>query len=226
MQTISNDSTGYSIHDRLFDECEMARIRDALSAADIIRSKAGARHVLRVDAVRELAHDRRLIDLATQVIGSAPVPFRATLFDKSPASNWLVAWHQDTALPMRCRVESDDWGPWSTKSDVLYAHAPAWTLERIVAIRVHLDDSTVTNGPLRVLPGTHTRGVLTDSEIERMTTVTAAVDCVTAAGGVVAMRPLTVHASSKSQDGRRRRVLHIEYAADLTLGGGIELAVA
>ena len=28
-------------------------------------------------------------------------PFRATLFDKSASANWLVVWHQDTALPMR-----------------------------------------------------------------------------------------------------------------------------
>ena len=30
-------------------------------------------------------------------------PFRATLFDKSASANWLVVWHQDTALPMRAQ---------------------------------------------------------------------------------------------------------------------------
>ena len=44
--------------------------------------------------------------------------------------------------------------------------------------------------------------------------------------GVVAMRPLTVHASSKSADDRPRRVLHIEYATTVNLGAGIQLAVA
>ena len=47
----------------------------------------------------------------------------------------------------------------------------------------------------------------------------------TAAGGGVAMRPLTLHASSKSVSTERRRVRHIEYAASLTFGAGIELAV-
>ena len=28
-------------------------------------------------------------------------------------------------------------------------------LERVIALRIHLDDSTADNGPLRVLPGTH-----------------------------------------------------------------------
>jgi len=45
------------------------------------------------------------------------------------------------------------------------------------------------------------------------------------AGGVVAMRPLVVHASSKAKDHQPRRVLHIEYAATIHLGAGIELAV-
>lgn len=40
------------------------------------------------------------------------------------------------------------------------------------------------------------------------------------------MKPLTVHASSKALDDKRRRVLHIEYAAKLELGTDIELACA
>jgi len=44
-------------------------------------------------------------------------------------------------------------------------------------------------------------------------------------GAVVAMRPLTVHASSKSIDSQPRRVLHIEYAATVHLAATVELAV-
>jgi ectoine hydroxylase-related dioxygenase (phytanoyl-CoA dioxygenase family) len=108
---------------------------------------------------------------------------------------------------------------------VLYAHAPAWALEQVVALRVSLDDSTVTNGPLRILPDTHRGGVYTDAQIERLVQTTAAVDCAASSGGVVGMRPLTVHASSKSTDARPRRVLHIEYAARLELREGLELAI-
>jgi ectoine hydroxylase-related dioxygenase (phytanoyl-CoA dioxygenase family) len=111
------------------------------------------------------------------------------------------------------------------KSGAVYAHAPAWALASIIALRVHLDDSTHTNGPLRVLPDTHTGGVLGDDEIERLAAEIEAVDCVASAGGVVAMRPLTVHASSKARDDRPRRVLHIEYARGINLAPGIELAV-
>ena len=100
------------------------------------------------------------------------------------------------------------------KAGVRYAHAPAVALEQVLALRLHLDDSTRENGPLRVLPGTHVRGVLSDDEIERLAAKVSPVDCVVGAGGVMAMRPLIVHASSKSVVETPRRVLHIEYASE------------
>jgi ectoine hydroxylase-related dioxygenase (phytanoyl-CoA dioxygenase family) len=221
----SRSIAGYSIRADVFSPTDMQRAADALSVAAVGRTKAGARHVLRVPAVRELAADPRLIGIASEFVGPTAVPFRATLFDKSSTANWLVVWHQDTALPLRDRVSSAGWGPWSTKDGVLYAHAPAWALEQVVALRVCLDDSTATNGPLRVLPDTHRSGVFTDDEIARLAKHAAAVDCVAPCGGVVAMRPLTIHASSKSTDAAPRRVLHIEYARALDLGGGVILAL-
>ena len=167
-----------------------------------------------------------MLEIAGEFVGPAPVAFRATLFDKSPGANWLVAWHQDTALPLRQRLEHTEWGPWSVKAGVLHAHAPAWALEQVIALRVSLDDSSSTNGPLRVLPGTHRAGICSDDHLEQLVRNTVPVDCVVASGGVVAMRPLTIHASSKSLDDRPRRVLHIEYAASVHLAPGVELAVA
>src|SRR5713101_4352038 len=118
------------------------------------------RHAMRHPAVAALAQDRRLLDVARGVLGWEAFPCRATLFDKSPHANWLVVWHQDTALPLRKRRNEPGWGPWSVKENVIYAHAPASALSRVVAVRVHLDDSTAHNGSLRVLPGTHMLGVL------------------------------------------------------------------
>lgn len=53
-----------------------------------------------------------------------------------------------------------------------------------------------------------------------------AVECRVPTDGVVALRPLAVHASSRSTSALPRRVLHFEYAASVALGSGIELAVA
>jgi Phytanoyl-CoA dioxygenase (PhyH) len=78
---------------------------------------------------------------------------------------------------------------------------------------------------LRVLPTTHTQGVLTDDAIHALSQRISPVGCVVSRGGVLAMRPLLVHASSKSRSERPRRVLHIEYAPEMAVLG-LGLAVA
>ena len=220
-----NSDAGYSITEQVFERQQMGQVSQTLLAADVLRTKAGARHVLRIPVVRTLAEHPTLVNLAAMFIGGTPIPFRATLFDKSAASNWLVAWHQDTALPATERIHDASWGPWSVKGGVLHAIAPASALAEVVALRVHLDDSTAANGPLRVLPGTHMRGVLSHDEIQQLAAAATPVICLAPAGGVVAMRPLVVHASSKVRDDQPRRVLHIEFATAVRLGAGFELAV-
>jgi ectoine hydroxylase-related dioxygenase (phytanoyl-CoA dioxygenase family) len=190
------------------------------------RSRAGVRHALSHAAVANLAHDPRLLQFAESILGRGAFPFRATFFDKSPGSNWLVVWHQDTALPMSSRRETPGWGPWSVKRGITYAHAPASALSQVMALRMHLDDSTSTNGPLRVLPGTHSLGVLDDAKIHELAATIPAIDCLVPAGGLLVMRPLIIHASSKSQSQAPRRVLHFEYARSRSVGDGLELAIA
>ncbi|HTS37838.1 MAG TPA: phytanoyl-CoA dioxygenase family protein [Candidatus Solibacter sp.] len=190
------------------------------------RSRAGIRHALAFEPVASLARHPSLMRIASGVLGPSAFPFRATVFDKSPQSNWLVVWHQDTALPIRARSDVEGWGPWSVKEGIAYAHAPGATLEHVLALRVSLDDSTLENGPLKVLPGTHKLGVLTDDAIHELSLRHEAVDCVVSKGAVLAMRPLIVHASSKSRSQISRRVLHIEYAASASIAAPLVLAVA
>lgn len=154
------------------------------------------------------------------------VPFKATLFHKTGEKNWLIAWHQDAALPLSDHFDDQGWGPWSWKAGVRYARAPAWALERVVALRVQLDDSDAGNGPLRVVPGSHRFGVLSDAEVLSHAANSDSVDCCCEAGGVILMSPLVIHASSKSTNDQPRRVLHIEYADSLDLAPGIRLALA
>jgi ectoine hydroxylase-related dioxygenase (phytanoyl-CoA dioxygenase family) len=217
---------GFAIIPNVFDADEISRTNDLLCETSLRRSKAGIRHALAEPAVVTLASDARLLSIGQEILGPSAIPFRATIFDKSRLSNWLVVWHQDTALPLRARHDAPSWGSWSVKSGILYAHAPASALSRVVAIRVHLDDSTQDNGPLRVLPGTHSRGILTDVEIHQLAEGMAPMDCLAERGGILVMSPLIVHSSSKSRSGRSRRVLHIEYAASLQIADGIQLALA
>jgi ectoine hydroxylase-related dioxygenase (phytanoyl-CoA dioxygenase family) len=217
---------GFAIESYVVSQAEITQLLDELQVANLPRSRAGIRHALQHPSVARIARDTRLLALAQAILGSKAIPFRATLFDKSPLSNWLVAWHQDTALPLQYRREVVGWGPWSLKDDVIYAHAPASALTQVLALRLHLDDSRAENGPLRVLPGTHLQDVLTDEEMSALAGKISPVECTVNTGGVLLMRPLLVHASSKSRSELPRRVLHIEYAAQQEIAEGFALAIA
>jgi ectoine hydroxylase-related dioxygenase (phytanoyl-CoA dioxygenase family) len=220
------DKNGYAIIPAVLPRDDIASLLQHLSEAQVRRTRAGARHLMAQPSIAALAHDSRLLNLAREILNGDAVPFRVTLFDKSPDANWLVVWHQDTALPLTQRGEIAGWGPWSVKEGIHYAHAPAHALERVVALRLHLDDSTAHNGPLRVIPGTHRRGVLSDDAVAQLAPQSSPADCFVPQGGVLAMHPLLIHSSSKSQSDAPRRVLHIEYAQSMMIADGLELAVA
>jgi ectoine hydroxylase-related dioxygenase (phytanoyl-CoA dioxygenase family) len=217
---------GFAILPGLFSNEYTDQLRDEVNRSTHHRSLAGVRHALGLPPVAAAAQEPRLLGLAREVLGANAFPFRATLFDKSPSANWLVVWHQDTALPLRERNEQPGWGPWSVKEGIVYAHAPATVLGHVLALRLSIDDSKQENGPLRVLPRTHTIGLLSDDEIHDLAAGVSPVDCVVGKGGIVAMRPLLIHASSKSQTDTPRRVLHIEYAASASIAKPLEFAIA
>ena len=113
------DADGFAVLPGALRQSEMDTLRADIDKTPLHRSRAGARHMLGNASVAALASDPRLLNIACQVLGAESRPFRATLFDKSPTSNWLVVWHQDTALPLLERHELSGWGPWSVKEGVI-----------------------------------------------------------------------------------------------------------
>src|SRR5882762_8822458 len=173
---------GYFVFSPRFSPQELRPLQDAFGG--IKRSRAGIRHALRIEAVASIAPDPRLFEIAKEVLGGAVVPYHATLFEKSPDANWLVVWHQDTALPLRERKDVTGWGPWSVKEGITYAHAPASALSKVLALRLHLDDSTRANGPLRLLPSTHGLGVLADDALHDLSQRISPTDCIAGQGAI------------------------------------------
>ena len=225
MTAYQTKKPGFRIDDGVLSSEECEALVSCLSNAKVSRGRAGARHLMCLPEVARIASDTRLLAIARREFRTEPFPFRVTLFEKSGKANWLVVWHQDTALPLRARFDAPGWGPWSEKAGVAYAHAPASALSRIVALRVHLDASTTDNGPLRVVPHSHVLGILTDEEIGGVANELGFVDCLVPKGGILTMSPLIIHSSSKARIDALRCVLHIEYADSQSLGQGIELAV-
>jgi hypothetical protein len=177
-----------------------------------VAARAGTRAGLDLDAVQRLARSPAVRALVEPILGSAAFAFRATLFDKTPAANWLVAWHQDRTVPVVVRTDEAGFGPWSVKDGVVYVQPPDAVLRELLAVRVDLDGSAADSGGLRVLSGTHRDGVLSPAAIvERRVRVLAATPEVPKHGALV-MRPLLVHASSRTNVPQHRRVVHLEFA--------------
>src|SRR6266850_7656744 len=92
--------SGYDITPACLTMYDCDNIAESLSAEVVRRSRAGARHLMANPVVAALANSDRLIELAREWLGGGAIPFRATLFEKSVRTNWLIPWHQDTALPL------------------------------------------------------------------------------------------------------------------------------
>ena len=82
---------GFAIVEAVLDGTAIAELARALETPDLDRSRAGARHLMNRPAVSAVAADSRMIAIARRFLGETAVPYKATLFDKSPARNWLVA---------------------------------------------------------------------------------------------------------------------------------------
>lgn len=173
---------------------------------------AGRRGLLAEPRVNALAHSERLLQIVRPCLPAEPRPVRAIYFDKSPGENWLVTWHQDLTIAVSERVDVSDFGPWSMKDGVPHVQPPADPLEKMVTVRLHLDDADAANGALRVLSGSHRHGRLAAGQIQRLREAGGEVLCAARAGDALLMRPLILHASGKSTSERHRRILHIEYA--------------
>lgn len=152
-------------------------------------------------------------ELVMYLLGPDAFVVRAIYFDKLPGANWKVAWHQDQAIAVKGRADLAGYGPWSVKQGVQHVEPPASVLEKMLSLRIHLDDCGADNGPLRVAPGSHRFGRLANTDAERVRQSRDEVICTAGAGDAVLMRPLLLHASSQSESPGHRRVLHFEFAS-------------
>ena len=188
--------------------------------SDLGDTRHAQRNLLDVPIVRQLATSEPVKQLVTACLGKQCFAVRGILFNKTPESNWKVTWHQDKTIAVRERRDVASFGPWSVKAGVPSVQPPASVMAKMVAIRLHLDDSHDRNGPLRIIPGSHKAGCLSTEEIatwrERPSVV-----CTVPRGGAILMRPLLVHASSACSKPEPRRVIHLEFAAE-DLPSGLE----
>jgi ectoine hydroxylase-related dioxygenase (phytanoyl-CoA dioxygenase family) len=171
-----------------------------------------ARNLLALPNIQAVASSPAVRKIVEAVLGPDCFAVRGMFFNKTRATNWKVAWHQDLTIAVRERKEADGFGPWTTKAGVQHVQPPADVMAGMLAIRLHLDENDADNGPLRVIAGTHRAGRLSSEKVAAADKANA-VRCTVAAGGALVMRPLLLHASSESISAKSRRVLHFEFAS-------------
>ena len=149
--------------------------------------------------------------LAASLAGRSVKPVRILFFDKTPASNWAVPWHQDRTIAVRERHEIDGYGPWTSKDGVFHVEPPVAVLEDMLTLRLFVDDSGLENGPLEVARGSHRLGRVPAADVKAIVQGADIFIGVGCSGDVLAMRLLALHRSKRAEVPAHRRVLHVDY---------------
>jgi ectoine hydroxylase-related dioxygenase (phytanoyl-CoA dioxygenase family) len=176
-----------------------------------ISDSPGTRGLLTHDWCRALASTLRAHPDIGTLIPAGHVAVQCTYFEKSIDKNWLVPIHQDLSIPVRERADHPALRGWSEKEGTWFVQPPTELLETLVAVRLHLDPCQEEDGPLQLVPATHTRGRIDDAEASRLRRDGPVVTCAMERGGALVMRPLALHTSSKATGTSRRRVLHFVF---------------
>jgi phytanoyl-CoA hydroxylase len=142
-----------------------------------------------------LARDTRILDTVELLIGPNIQLYYSMMMMKPPRQGSRAPWHQDFAF---------------------FVHDRA----RLVACQVYLDDSTLENGCVRVVPGSHKAGLLNhfdgDDFTEQVQGDTSAFDTQEVAlpvraGGAAFWHCMTLHSSHPNTSERPRRAVVFEY---------------
>jgi len=209
---LTNDflSNGFTITPSLFSSQKCEHI--AAQISPLFQDAAGTRALLSLNWCCALVQRLREHAALSHILPADFVAVQCTYFEKSQTRNWLVSVHQDLSIPVAYFAEHPELQGWSEKEGQLFVQAPHALLEKMLAIRVHLDPCLSQDGALRVIPKSHVLGRLSADEAITIRKNSQETLCAVEQGGALVMRPLLLHASSKSSGQGLRRVLHFLFA--------------
>ena len=204
------EKDGFLVVAPLIGQGDCDELADRLAAMP--EETAGARRLLDEAWCRDLAGRIKDHPAIRPLLAEAAVAIQCIYFQKSTDRNWLVPFHQDLSMPVASRVDHPSLTGWSEKEGNLHVQAPVELLERMTAVRLHVDECGAEDGPLRLVPGAHRLGRLDAEAIATARRELGETVVPVPRGGALAMRPLIPHASSRSTGAGRRRVLHFVFA--------------
>jgi ectoine hydroxylase-related dioxygenase (phytanoyl-CoA dioxygenase family) len=208
---------GYTTIPEVFSHTECAELISYIELADTANSTfrkstdlfAIRQFLKEIPATQRIIFNNNLNNIIQTLFGSGFFITKSIYFDKPAQSNWFVSYHQDLTISVDKKLELPGYGPWTVKQNQFAVQPPLAILENNFTIRIHLDDTDENNGALKVIPGSHQKGIYRpetinwDKETEDL--------CKVEKGGIMIMRPLLLHSSGRTTNSNRRRVVHIEF---------------
>ncbi|MCS7220828.1 MAG: phytanoyl-CoA dioxygenase family protein [Anaerolineae bacterium] len=210
------NENGYLVFENVFTPTEVEKMRRGVEAlvaqaegltesTDRFKLKAFETGGMMVQQIAEphemsgewldLAKDPRILDIVESLLGPNIQLYYSMLMMKPPRQGFTAPWHQDFAFFVHDRAD-------------------------LLACQVYIDDSTLENGCVEVVPGSHKLGLLNHFKDGRFTGIVQGdttefdqqrVPLPVKAGGIAFWHCLTLHSSKPNLSERPRRAIVYEY---------------
>ncbi|AXG74541.1 phytanoyl-CoA dioxygenase [Flavobacterium arcticum] len=212
------EKDGFTIIPNVFSENDVntivSYINEVNTSSETFRKSANLfaiRQFLKeVPKVKRELFNNNLKSIVSSIFGEDYFVVKSIYFDKPEESNWFVSYHQDLTISVNTKSDIEGYSSWTVKQGQFAVQPPINVLENIYTIRIHLDNTTEENGVLKVVPQSHNKEIYRPETID-WNTETETI-CNVDKGGIMIMKPLLLHSSSRTTNNKRRRVIHIEFS--------------
>ena len=204
------NNNGFTILRGFSSTEEVSSIIAEIESSDAFDSSGERNIEQKLSSVKDWLESKKVNDLLTSVLGEYKF-IRGIYFDKIASRNWHVRWHQDKTIAVEKKFEKDGWHSWSLKDGVYHVQPPLEIMEKVLTLRLHLDKTDKTNGCLKVIEGSHLKGIMSQEESRGLIQNSGHEFCECHAGDLLLMKPLILHSSDKALVPVHRRVLHFEF---------------
>ncbi len=208
---------GYTLYPDLYSEKDIVTILKCIdqckhygNSSSNTKDVFAIRQLLKtIPELAELLFTKQLIKLLHTLSKSRVFLSKAIYFDKPATSNWFVPFHQDLSISVTNTADVHDYTNWTFKKGQIGVQPPLYILQDTITIRIHLDDTDEANGALKVIPKSHQNGIIRSDAPNW--SIDNPIICAVKKGSAMLMKPLLLHASNKTTNGKRRRVIHLEF---------------
>lgn len=214
---IELEENGFTVLSDLYSEVEISRILACIENAEqdgnsFMKTKdlfAIRQLIKKVPELSHLLFNQKLTELISNLSESEYFLTKAIYFDKPSESNWFVAYHQDLSISVDKKADLENYVNWTFKKGQYGVQPPIEILQDTITVRIHLDKTDKNNGALKVIPKSHSKGIVRNDSKDW--NIVEEYVCEVEKGGAMLMKPLTLHASNRTTNGKKRRVIHLEF---------------